>query len=509
MIKTFSELNVGNEIQKALYEMGFEEPTDVQSEAIPKVLEQKDIIVMAKTGSGKTAAFGIPILQLVGEEKYPQALILTPTRELAVQVDSEMQKMSKHHHVRTTAVYGRHSMDTEIGVLKKGVHVVTGTPGRVFDHIKKKTLNTKNIKYIVLDEADRMLDMGFIEQVTEIIRSLPKDRTTMLFSATIPDEIQKIIHKFMKEPEFLDLGSETKTVDAIEQMYYRVEKNKKRIQLVKILRAEQPGSCMVFCNTRDEVDRVEHFLHENGYYAEALHGTKNQNVRLKTIKKFKENEIQILIATDVAARGLHIDDMELVINYDVPFDKDSYVHRIGRTGRAGNGGKAVSLVTVDDIMNIYAIEEHIGVLIEEIEFPSDEKIEENVQKSISKWKDMKRPFDPNEYKVNEERTQKPKKAKRKTTAKPQNKNEQTRSHKHKNEEKSKYRQERTQNIHPQNVTPIETSYKKENKPTEYISEAKTNSKDLGYDLDKVNAMLERKKQGKVSIFDRIRKIFKG
>lgn len=383
--RTFADLGVIPPILKALEEMGFEHPTEVQSQAIPHVLDSKDLIVMAKTGSGKTAVFGVSLLQLTDPEaEGPQGLILTPTRELAVQVDSDIRKMAKFLAHRTAVVYGQHSIGAEVKELEKGATIVTGTPGRVYDHISQGTLNTRHISFLVLDEADRMLDMGFIDQVERIIRAVPKNRTTMLFSATMPDEVKRICRRYMKEPETIETESQTKTVDSIRQLYYRVDEKEKHEQLNRVLLTERPESCMIFCNTRIAADKVGRFLDKKGYACRVLHGDIPQSRRIKTIQHFKQGKFRMLIATDVAARGIHIDELSLVINYDVPQDKDSYVHRIGRTGRAGHEGRAVSIVTRNDIMDLYAIEEHIGTLIEESELPGDDYMAEHSQE-IEEW----------------------------------------------------------------------------------------------------------------------------
>lgn len=385
MNSSFESLGITDPILHALGDMGFEAPTEVQSRAIPHALAKKDLIVISKTGSGKTAVFGVPLLQLINSESPgPQALILTPTRELAVQVDSDIKQMAKRLPHNTTAVYGQHSINAEIQELKKGVAIVTGTPGRVFDHIGQKTLVTKNIRYLVLDEVDRMLDMGFIDQVWKILKTLPRDRVTLLFSATIPPEVQKLCSKNMKNPVTVEIESDTKTVDTIKQIYYRVNPNEKNTQLNRLLQVERPESCMIFANTRFMVDKIQSFLSRQGYDIRALHGDIPQDKRLKTLHQFKQGDFRLLVATDVAARGIHIDDLSLVVNYDVPIENDGYVHRIGRTGRAGNGGRAISLVTGDDIMSLYEIENHIGVMIEESEFPPDSYFEEN-RSEIEKW----------------------------------------------------------------------------------------------------------------------------
>jgi len=385
MNNSFKSLGIAAPILKALEDMGFEAPTEVQSRAIPHALDKKDLIVISKTGSGKTAVFGVPLLQLINSElPGPQALILTPTRELAVQVDSDIKKMAQHLPHKTTALYGQHSINVEIQDLNKGVAIVTGTPGRVFDHIGQKTLVTKNIRYLVLDEVDRMLDMGFIDQVWKILKTLPRDRVTLLFSATIPPEVQKLCSKNMKTPVTVEIESETKTVDTIKQMYYRVNPNEKNTQLNRLLQIERPESCMIFANTRFMVDKIQALLARQGYDIRALHGDIPQDKRLKTLQQFKQGDFHLLVATDVAARGIHIDDLSLVVNYDVPLENDGYIHRIGRTGRAGNGGRAVSLVTGDDIMSLYEIENHIGVMIEEAEFPPEEFLKEN-STAIGEW----------------------------------------------------------------------------------------------------------------------------
>ncbi len=385
MKNSFSELGITPPILKALEEMGFEEPTEVQGNAIPHILNKEDLIVMSKTGSGKTAVFGVSMLQLIDPEAAgPQGLILTPTRELAVQVDSDLKQISKHLRHQTTAVYGQHSMNVEIQAIKKGISIITGTPGRVFDHISHGNLPTGNIRFLVLDEADRMLDMGFIDQVEKIIRTLPKDRVTLLFSATIPAEVRKICREYMKHPVTVEIESPTMTVDTIQQTYYRVERNEKRIWLNRLLLVERPESCMIFCNTRIAVDHVQSFLTQKGYASQALHGDIPQSRRLKTIQQFKEGEFHLLVATDVAARGIHIDDLSLVINYDVPVERDSYVHRIGRTGRAGNAGRAITMVTSEDIMSLYEIEEHIGAMITEGELPSEAVFIEHKEEA-DKW----------------------------------------------------------------------------------------------------------------------------
>lgn len=391
MKNSFIDLGISPPILKALEAMGFEAPTEVQSKAIPHILNHEDLIVRSKTGSGKTAVFGVPMLQMIDPEaNSPQGLILTPTRELAVQVDSDLKMMAKYLKHRTTAVYGQHNMNIEIEDLQKRPVIVTGTPGRVFDHIRQGNLVTKHIHFLVLDEADRMLDMGFLDQVVRIIKTIPRDRMTMLFSATIPPEIQNICRDFMKRPGTIEIESSTKTVETTQQVYYRVEHNEKNTQLNRLLLLERPESCIIFCNTKIKVDRVQNFLIRKGYAVKALHGDIPQSRRLRTIQQFKQGVFPLLVATDVAARGIHVDELSLVVNYDVPLEKDGYVHRIGRTGRAGAGGRAITLVTSDDIMSLYEIEEHIGVMIEEKDLPGD-KVLNQQRDEIEKWKQKQVP----------------------------------------------------------------------------------------------------------------------
>ena len=387
MEKRFTDLQLDEDILKALGDMGFETPTKVQELSIPVLLKKEDVIVMSKTGSGKTAAFGIPMIQMIdGDSKAPRGLVLTPTRELAIQVNKDIRDIAKYKkNMHTTVVYGKHNMDTEIKALEKGVSIVVGTPGRISDHIKRRTFDVSKIEFLVLDEADRMLDMGFIDQVYDIVKRTPRTRTTMMFSATMPVEVKRLSNSYMNNPRSIELESDTMTVDTTEQVYYRVERNEKRTQLDRILKFEQPDSCLVFCNTRDEVDRVHDFLARKRYFVNSIHGQNAQGKRIKTIDRIKEGDVQVVVATDVAARGLHIEDLSLVINYDVPEFKDAYVHRIGRTGRAGKQGKAISLVTSDDILTLYEIEEHVGARIFEEEMPTDEEIAKAQENSTGKW----------------------------------------------------------------------------------------------------------------------------
>ncbi len=373
---SFKDYNLDARVLSALESIGFTKPTEVQSKVIPYANEGRDLIVLSKTGSGKTASFGIPIVNKIIDkaEHKAKALVLTPTRELALQVCSDVEKIASKSDLKTVCVYGQHNMSTEVAELDKGVDLIFGTPGRVLDHLRSGTMGLESLEYFVLDEADRMLNMGFIDQVEAIINFLPEDRQTMLLSATIPYEIMNISWQYMKNPKEIKLESETKTVERVKQIYYRVEPNRKRAGLYKIISLYRPESLIIFCNTRWQVDRVKQFLEEKGFSAKGIHGGVSQSGRTKTMNAFKKGNNDILVATDVAARGIHVDDLEMVINYDVPNEKDNYVHRIGRTGRIGKSGLAVTLACSDDMYALYEIEEHIGAMISEVEFPPDDRM---------------------------------------------------------------------------------------------------------------------------------------
>lgn len=379
---TFSSFQLEKSILSAIDAMGFVKPTEVQTKVIPKALTGKDLIVLSKTGSGKTASFAIPILDGIMKKKprgVIKACILTPTRELALQITGDFKRIATGSKVKILSVYGQHSMNEEIKFLDKGVDVLCGTPGRVLDHLRNANMSLSDIDYFVLDEADRMLAMGFIEQVEEILEYAPKERTTMLFSATMPIEIMDVCWKYMRDPEEIRLESKTKTVDKIKQLYYSVKPSEKRTCLYKLIALYRPESLIVFCNTRWQVDRITSFLAEKGLSARGIHGGISQAGRTRTMSQFKEGSSDILVATDVAARGIHVEDLEMVINYDVPSEKDNYVHRIGRTGRIGKAGIALTLATSEEMYALYEIEEHIGQMISEASFPPESKMNEAYQ----------------------------------------------------------------------------------------------------------------------------------
>ncbi len=343
---TFDEFGLSPDVLKSIADMGFEEATPIQEMTIKMLLEGKDVIGQAQTGTGKTAAFGIPIVEMVDtESKKVQSIILAPTRELAVQAAEEMNKLGEHSGVHAFPIYGGTSIERQITALERGVHVVVGTPGRILDHLGRGTLSLKNVKMLVLDEADEMLDMGFIDDIRKIIKTIPQSRQTLLFSATMPRAIVDISKSYMHEPVKIQVKSETLTAPKIKQLYYEVKHTERVEALTRLIDVEDGGRFLIFCHTKREVDFVAMVLHNRGYSSEAMHGDYSQSQRESVLSKFKTGEIDILVATDVAARGLDISDISHVVNYAIPQDPETYVHRIGRTGRAGKEGIAITLVT--------------------------------------------------------------------------------------------------------------------------------------------------------------------
>lgn len=373
----FNELNVSEEILKAVDEMGFEETTPIQTTAIPAVLKGKDIVGQAQTGTGKTAAFGIPLLEeMDAAQKNPQAIILCPTRELAIQVSEELKRLAKYKkRIYTLPVYGGQSIGRQIKALNKGVQIVIGTPGRVMDHIRRGTLKLNNIDYFVLDEADVMLDMGFIDDIETVLEDIPEDRQTLFFSATIPKSIKKLSRKYQKNSEFLKTAHEDLTVPSIDQYYYEVRRHEKLKALTRLLDFDSPEKAIVFCNTRKMVDELNIKLQARGYLSDGIHGGLNQNQRDRVMNKFRNGIIEVLVATDVAARGLDVNDVKAVFNYDLPQDIDYYVHRIGRTGRAGKSGIAHNFVVGKDIYKLRDIQNYTKSKIKRSEIPTEDDIE--------------------------------------------------------------------------------------------------------------------------------------
>ncbi|MCT4620102.1 MAG: DEAD/DEAH box helicase [Marinisporobacter sp.] len=386
MIKAnFNDYPLSSELLKSINMLNFKSPTKVQEQVIPIVLEQKDIIVKSQTGSGKTGAFAIPICELVDwDENKPQALVMTPTRELAIQVKEDIFNIGRFKRIKVSAIYGKSPFYIQEKELKQKTHVVVGTPGRIIDHIERGTFDTSNIKYLVIDEADEMLNMGFIEQIETIINSLPKERVTMLLSATMPRDIEALCNKYMKEPVLIKIEDQNSTADRICQERYSVDQREKMKLLRDITIVENPDSCMIFCNTRQMVEVVYDELSNLKYTCGKIHGGMEQRDRLRVMNDFKQGYFRYLVATDVAARGIDIDNISLVINYDIPQECESYVHRIGRTGRASRKGRAITFVTQKESKFLKEIHEYIGKEIPLKERPNQETVENCKQEFIEK-----------------------------------------------------------------------------------------------------------------------------
>ncbi|KIL44335.1 DEAD/DEAH box helicase [Jeotgalibacillus soli] len=372
---SFRDLNLNDDIVKALTSLHYENPTEVQRKVIPVALEKRDLVVKSQTGSGKTAAFGIPICEMLEwEENKPQALILTPTRELAAQIKEDITNIGRYKRIKAAAIYGKQPFLHQKTELKQKTHVVVGTPGRLLDHIEKGTLALERLSFLIIDEADEMLNMGFIDQVEAIIQALPTDRVTMLFSATLPEDIENLCHQYMKNPIEIEIEASGITNNTIEHILYDVSDEQKLSLLKDITTVENPDSCIIFCRTQDQVDFVFQQLNRSSYPVDKIHGGLIQEDRFAVMNDFKRGKFRYLIATDVAARGIDIDSITLVINYDLPLEKESYVHRTGRTGRAGKSGKAISFVTPYEERFLAEIEEYIGFEITKKNAPLREEV---------------------------------------------------------------------------------------------------------------------------------------
>jgi ATP-dependent RNA helicase DeaD len=380
----FGEFSLSKETLKSISLMGYEEPTPIQVSAIPLVMEGRDIVGQAQTGTGKTAAFGIPIMELHRKSKRPFAIILEPTRELAVQVAQELNQIGAKKNISVLPVYGGKSIDTQIRALKKGVDVVVGTPGRVIDHIMRKTISLAEIRVVVLDEADEMLDMGFVEDIETILKTTPPERQTLLFSATMPQPIMNIAKRYMRNPEKIRINPKDLVVTEIKQVFYEVRDVDKLNALSRLLDVEDPKLAIVFCHTKRDVDEVAMKLEHMGYNASALHGDFTQGRRDEVMGKFKKGLIDILVATDVAARGLDIKNVTHVINYSIPQNPDSYIHRIGRTGRAGKSGIAITLVNPREYNHLRLIERTAKTTIDRKKLPSSQEVTKAKEKNITK-----------------------------------------------------------------------------------------------------------------------------
>ena len=374
----FEDLPISDDIKRAVIEMGFEEPSPIQSQSIPVILSGKDVIGQAQTGTGKTAAFSIPILEMVNpEEKNLQAVVLCPTRELAIQVSTEIRKIGKYTHgIKSLPVYGGQPIERQIKALKGGVQIVIGTPGRVIDHINRKTLKMDNVKMVILDEADEMLDMGFREDIERILSKTPEERQTTFFSATMPKGILDLTKKYQKNPEHIKVVRKELTVPNIKQYYIETRSANKLEVLSRLIDVYNPKLSVVFTNTKKGADELVSDLQARGYFADALHGDLKQTQRDIVMDKFRNGTIDILVATDVAARGIDVDDVEAVFNYDLPQDEEYYVHRIGRTGRAGRNGISFSFVFGKEMRKMRDIERYTKTKLVKHDIPSVADVEE-------------------------------------------------------------------------------------------------------------------------------------
>ncbi|MNH82518.1 ATP-dependent RNA helicase DbpA [compost metagenome] len=375
-IEHFTEAKLSEEIVRALQGLGYDRPTDVQSQVIPLLLADRDIVVKSQTGSGKTAAYAIPLCELVDwNENKPQALVLTPTRELAVQVKEDITNIGRFKRVKAAAVYGRHPYAVQKLELKQKNHIVVGTPGRVLDHIQRGSLPLGRVKYLVIDEADEMLNMGFIDQVEAIIQAVPAERVTVLLSATLPQDVDNLSRKYMNEPEYIEIqGTGGVTTNQIEHSLIEVTEADKPKVLQNLLITRNPDSCMIFCRTQELVNQVFRQLADAEYPCDRIHGGMMQEDRFEVMNAFRRGQFRYLVATDVAARGIDIENITHVINYDIPMDKESYVHRTGRTGRAGRTGQAITLMTPREDKYLAEIERYIGFKIPRLEAPSEEEV---------------------------------------------------------------------------------------------------------------------------------------
>ncbi|MCK9336791.1 MAG: DEAD/DEAH box helicase [Arcobacteraceae bacterium] len=379
---TFEEFGFKSKIIEAINEAGFKEPSPVQKEAMPVVLQGRDIVAQAHTGTGKTAAFGLPILQQLKLNGTVEAVVIVPTRELAVQVSDELFKFGKFLGIKTATVYGGSSYSRQLKHIESA-SIIVATPGRFLDLLNNGQINI-NPAFVVLDEADEMLDMGFLEDIKSIFKFLPSDRQTLMFSATMPKEIKELSKTILNNPHFISVTTGEVTNKNIKQYYYVVEEYERDDALIRLLDYKNPHKSIIFCRMKKEVDRLSTFLVSQGYSAKGLHGDMEQRQREEVIKSFKGGNIEILIATDVAARGLDVNDVSHVFNYHIPFESESYVHRIGRTGRAGKEGLAISIVTPHEFNSLVRIQKSVGATLESRVIPTISEVREKNQTSLSK-----------------------------------------------------------------------------------------------------------------------------
>jgi len=364
---SFESLGLAPTLVRAVAEQGYTQPTPIQAQAIPVVLAGKDLLGAAQTGTGKTAAFALPILQkLSAKNSHPiRTLVVTPTRELAAQVEQDFRTYGKHLALKSAVIFGGVGMQPQVDALRRGVDILVATPGRLLDHVQQKTVKLAQVEILVLDEADRMLDMGFIHDIRRILALLPATRQNLLFSATFPDEIRKLAASFMKSAVTVEVARRNTPAELVAQVQHPVGQERKRELLAHLVKSNDWRQVLVFVRTKHGANRLAHHLSRAGIEADAIHGDKAQNHRTRTLKRFKDNELRVLVATDIAARGLDIEALPHVVNYDLPHVAEDYVHRIGRTGRAGAEGEAVSLVTHDDRPLMAAVERLMNRKVEE------------------------------------------------------------------------------------------------------------------------------------------------
>lgn len=374
----FSELGLSPKILRVLSEQGYETPTPIQGQTIPELLKGRDLVGCAQTGTGKTAAFSLPIIQRLGEVntastwRKVSALVLTPTRELAMQVQENIETYSRYVPLRSTVIFGGVNFDTQVRNLRKGVHIIVATPGRLLDHLRQRTVDLSGVEYFVLDEADRMLDMGFIRDIKKIIDMLPQKRQNVMFSATFSPEIMTLAREFLHQPAVVEVKRSVGENQPISQIVYPVDRNRKREMLYQLVTSDGWGQTLVFTRTKHGANRLAEQLEQDGIKATAIHGNKSQAARTRALADFKKGAVKILVATDIAARGIDIDRLPHVVNFELPMLAEDYVHRIGRTGRAGMVGEACSLVCVDEIHLLRGIERLLKQNLENVILPGFE-----------------------------------------------------------------------------------------------------------------------------------------
>jgi ATP-dependent RNA helicase DeaD len=382
--KLFSDLGLSPELLKAIDKLGFEQAAPIQAEAIPILLQGRDVVGQSQTGSGKTAAFAIPAVEKADpQQSTVQILILCPTRELAVQVSEEVHKLALFKRgIRTLPIYGGQSYERQFQGLRQGAQIVIGTPGRLMDHLRRETLRLDQVKMVVLDEADVMLDMGFREDIEVILQTVPTGRQTVFFSATMPRAIRELIARFSRDPQSVSIAQKTMTVPTVEQVYYEVDRRFKVELLTRLIDIHDIKLGIVFCNTKRMVDELADHLEAQGYSADRLHGDMSQGQRDRVMNKFRKSGLEFLVATDVAARGIDVDDVEVVVNFDLPYDVEDYVHRIGRTGRAGRSGRAISFVAGREVFQIRNIERFTNTRVHRSRVPTEAEVEDARQSQV-------------------------------------------------------------------------------------------------------------------------------